>query len=63
MTRFSLLVNDTAAGPPGQDPAVNGTWRSHTIPNVLVRRGDRLTVTLATDGDSAKLDYVDFKRR
>jgi len=61
--RFSLLVNGTPTGPNWQDGAANVTWHSHTMRNVAVRRGDRLTVALETDGGIARLDYLELTMR
>jgi hypothetical protein len=62
--RYSLLVNGQQAGARWQDNARDDSWHSHLIPDVVVRRGDQITVTLQADGSNAsKIDYLEFHRR
>jgi CubicO group peptidase (beta-lactamase class C family) len=63
VARLSFLVNGSPVGPQWQAPSRNDAWLSHIIPSVVLRRGDHFAITLETNGDSARLDYVELKRR
>jgi len=56
-SRFRFLINGAATGADWTN--ATGKWDTHTIPDVAIRRGDKLAVEIRTNGKHiVKLDYV-----
>jgi hypothetical protein len=57
--RLRFLVNGLPASPERQASNPDGQWAAHTIPGLLIQRGDELTVeVLAGGAGTVRLDYV-----
>ena len=57
--RLRLFVNRTQEGTAWEASADDDSWRTRTIPNVIIKPGDEIVVAVQGDsGEYGKLDYV-----
>jgi len=57
--QLKLLVSGRQQGGAWRAAGIGDGWRTHTIPDVAVRRGDEILVEVRSDaGESCRLDYV-----
>lgn len=58
-SRFRLSINGSAKGESWQSAGDGPGWKTHTVRDVEVRRGDEIAVDVQADGgELARLDYV-----
>ena len=62
-SRYTLLINGVPKGGAWKASNDDGAWKVHTIPNLAIKTGDEIAITVERDGsEAAKIDYVQLNR-